>query len=74
MVSVRRFRAKAEEPRVILHRVTYDSVRELLVVCDAPEHDRNDLLRRMPNDATDEPAVTRREAVEDASAGRPPRW
>ena len=66
--------AKVEELRVILYRSTYDSVRDLLNAGDTPEHVRNDLLHGVPDDPTDEAAVTRRSAVEDALAGRPPQW
>lgn len=66
--------AKAEELLVILYRSTYDSVRDLLDAGDTPDHVRNDLLHGVPDDATDEAAATKRSAVEDALAGRPPRW
>jgi hypothetical protein len=66
--------AKAEELRVILYRTTYDSVRDLLDAGDEPDHIRNDLLHGVPDDATEEAAATKRAAVEDALAGRPPRW
>jgi hypothetical protein len=66
--------AKVEELRVILYRATYDSVRGLLDAGDTPDHVRTDLLHGVPDDATDEAAVTKRTAVEDALAGRPPRW
>jgi hypothetical protein len=72
--NVEEFEAKAEELRVILYRSTYDSVLELLDHGDLPEHIRNDLLHGVPDDPTDEAAVTKRSAVEDAMAGRPPRW
>lgn len=68
------YEAKAEELRVILYRSTYDSVHELLRAGDTPDHVRNELLHNMPDDETDEAAVTKRSAVEDALAGRPPRW
>ncbi len=64
--------AKVEELLVILYRSTYDSVRDLLQAGDTPDHVRNDLLHGVPEDATDEAAVTKRAAVEDALAGRPP--
>lgn len=66
--------AKAEELRVILYRTTYDSVRDLLDAGDEPDHIRNDLLHGVPDDATDEAAATKRAAVGDALARRPPRW
>lgn len=66
--------AKAEELRVILYRSTYDSVGDLLRAGDSPDHVRNELLHGVPEDAADEAAVTKRSAVEDALAGRPPRW
>lgn len=65
---------KVEELRVILYRSTYDSVRDLLDAGDTPEHVRNDLLHGVPADATDEAAATKRAAVEDALAGRPPQY
>jgi hypothetical protein len=67
------YEAKAEELRVILYRSTYDSVRELLAAGDSPDHVRNELLHGMPDDEADEAATTKRAAVEDALAGRPPR-
>ena len=66
--------AKVEELRVILDRSTYDSVRDLLAAGDSPDHVRNELLHGVADDATDEAAVTKRAAVEDALAGRPPQW
>ena len=66
--------AKVEELRVILYRSTYDSVRDLLAAGDTPDHVRNDLLHGVPDDEADEAAATKRAAVEDALAGRPPRW
>ncbi len=66
--------AKVEELRVILYRSTYDSVRDLLAAGDSPDHVRNELLHGVADDATDEAAVTKRAAVEDALAGRPPQW
>jgi hypothetical protein len=66
--------AKVEELRVILYRATYDSVLRLLDAGDTPDHVRADLLHGVPDDATDEAAVTKRAAVEDALAGRPPQW
>jgi hypothetical protein len=68
------YEAKVEELRVILYRTTYDSVRQLLQAGDTPDHVRNELLRGVPDDAADEAAATKRSAVEDALAGRPPRW
>lgn len=67
------YEAKAEELRVLLYRTTYDSVRGLLEAGDTPEKIRIDLLHGVPDDATDEAAATKRAAVEDALAGRPPR-
>lgn len=66
------YEAKAEELRVLLYRTTYDSVLGLLEAGDTPEKVRTDLLRGVPEDATDEAAATKRAAVEDALTGRAP--
>jgi hypothetical protein len=68
------YEVKVEELRVLLYRTTYDSVRELLESGDSPDHIRTDLLHGVTADATDEAAATKRSALEDALAGRPPRW
>ncbi len=66
--------AKVEELRLILYRSTYDSVHDLLAAGDTPDHVRNDLLHGVPDDPSDEAAAAKRAAVEDALAGRQPRW
>ncbi len=68
------YEARAEELRVVLYCSSYDSVHELLQAGDTPEHVRKELLHGMSDDETDEAAVTKRAAIEDALAGRPPRW
>jgi len=68
------YEAKTEELRVLLYRTTYDSVLGLLEAGDTPDDIRSDLLHGVPGDATDEAAATKRAAVEDALARRPPRW
>lgn len=65
--------AKVDELLVILYRTAHDATRALRDHGDSPEHIRNTLLHGLPDDPEHEAAVVKRQAVEDALAGRPPR-
>lgn len=63
---------KVEDLMILLYRATYDSVHDLRDRGDSEDHIRNTLLHGVPDDPADEAAATKRAAVEDALAGRPP--